>query len=153
MFEAGALVLLPFPYSDATTTKRRPVLALTSPDEYGDFIGMAVSSRSHHVNTVPLQNDSLVEGQLPKPSWIRVDRVVTLTVMATVPPLLMKLAMPVSLTSILSRKRARRRSNRYASFTLNASLVSKVFAQTKAGVHRQAVSGLCEMLQKHIPQA
>lgn len=113
MFEAGALVLLPFPYSDATTTKRRPVLALTSPDEYGDFIGMAVSSRSHHVNTVPLQNDSLVEGQLPKPSWIRVDRVVT----------------------------------------LNASLVSKVFAQTKTGVHRQAVSGLCEMLQKHIPQA
>jgi len=43
MFEAGALVLLPFPYSDATTTKRRLVLALTSPDEYGDFIGMAVS--------------------------------------------------------------------------------------------------------------
>jgi len=41
-----------------------------------------------------------------------------LTGMASVPPLIMKLAMPVSLTSILSRKRARRRTNRYASFTL-----------------------------------
>lgn len=78
MFEAGALVLLPFPFSDATTTKCRPVLVLTTPDEYGDFIGMAVSSRSHHINTVPLQNDSLLEGHLPKASWIRVDRVVTL---------------------------------------------------------------------------
>jgi mRNA interferase MazF len=78
MFEAGALVLLPFPFSDAVTTKRRPVLALTAPDEYGDFVGMAVSSRSHHANTVTLQNDSLMEGQLPKPSWIRTDRVVTL---------------------------------------------------------------------------
>jgi mRNA interferase MazF len=110
MFEAGALVLLPFPFSDATTSKRRPVLALTAPDEYGDFIGMAVSSRSHHINTIPLQNDSLVEGQLPKPSWIRTDRIVT----------------------------------------LNASLINKVFAQTKADIHRQAVNSLCEMLHKQI---
>ena len=78
MFEAGTLVLLPFPYSDATTSKRRPVLALTKPDEYGDFIGMAVSSQPHHAHAVPLLNDSLAEGQLPKPSWIRTDRVVTL---------------------------------------------------------------------------
>lgn len=80
MFKAGALVLLPFPFSDATTTKRRPVLVLTTPDEYGDFIDMAISSLSHHANAVPLQSDSLLEGQLPKPSWIRVDRVVTLNV-------------------------------------------------------------------------
>ena len=78
MFEAGALVLLPFPYSDATTSKRRPVLALTKPDEYGDFIGMALSARPHHVHAMPLQNDALAEGQLPKPSWVRTDRVVTL---------------------------------------------------------------------------
>lgn len=80
MFEAGALVLLPFPFSDATTTKRRPVLVLTTPDEYGDFIGMAVSSRPHHVNVIPLQDDLLLEGSLPKSSWIRIDRVVTLNI-------------------------------------------------------------------------
>ena len=110
MFEAGALVLLPFPFSDATTVKRRPVLALTRPDEYGDFIGMAVSSRAHHANSVPLRDDSLQEGYLPKASWIRVDRVVT----------------------------------------LNAGLVIKIVAKTKADVHRQAVGDLCEMLQKQI---
>lgn len=78
MFEAGALVLLPFPFSDASTEKRRPVLVLTAPNEYGDFIGMAVSSRSHHDHVIALANDDLLDGNLPKPSWIRVDRVVTL---------------------------------------------------------------------------
>jgi len=113
MFEAGALVLLPFPFSDASSTKLRPVLVLTKPDEYGDFIGMAITTRSHHANTVALQNDSLLEGRLPKPSWIRVDRVVS----------------------------------------LNASIVVKAFAKTKADVHRLAVSVLCEMLHKQIHQA
>lgn len=113
MFEAGALVLLPFPYSDASASKRRPVLVLTSPDEYGDFIGMAVSSRSHHANAIPLQNDSLTEGQLPKPSWIRTDRVVT----------------------------------------LNASLVIKAFAKTRAEVQHQAIGSLCEALRQQIPSA
>ena len=51
-----------------------------------------------------------------------ITRNFTLTGMASVPPLIMKLAMPVSLTSILSRKRARRRTNRYASFTLKTSV-------------------------------
>lgn len=78
MFEAGALVLLTFPFSDASTEKRRPVLVLTAPNEYGDFIGMAVSSRAHHDNAIQLGGDALLDGSLPKASWIRVDRVVTL---------------------------------------------------------------------------
>ena len=36
--------------------------------------------------------------------------------------MVMKLAIPVSLSSILSRKRARRRTNRYANFRLNDCL-------------------------------
>ena len=42
----------------------------------------------------------------------------TLTVMANVPPLIMKPAMPVPLSQALSRKRARGIRSRYASFTL-----------------------------------
>ena len=34
----GELVGIPFPYSDLTTRKKRPVLVLTSPDRHGDFI-------------------------------------------------------------------------------------------------------------------
>ena len=44
MLNAGSLVVLPFPFSDLRATKRRPVLLLTAPDGYGDFLAMAVTS-------------------------------------------------------------------------------------------------------------
>ena len=40
----GDLVGIPFPYSNLTTKKRRPVLVVTSPDRHGDFMGLAVTS-------------------------------------------------------------------------------------------------------------
>jgi len=38
VFDAGDLVLLPFPFSDLTSAKCRPVLMLTAPDAQGDFL-------------------------------------------------------------------------------------------------------------------
>ena len=46
MFERGDLLLVPYPFSDLSASKRRPVLALTSPDSYGDFIALQVTSRA-----------------------------------------------------------------------------------------------------------
>ena len=46
MLDAGSLVVLPFPFSDLRATKRRPVLLLTAPDGYGDFLAMAVTSQA-----------------------------------------------------------------------------------------------------------
>jgi mRNA interferase MazF len=78
MFERGDLLLVPFPFSDLSATKRRPVLALTGPDGYGDFIALPVTSRPQAEDGVPLTSADLVRGSLPVPSWIRTDRIVTL---------------------------------------------------------------------------
>jgi hypothetical protein len=43
MFEAGDLLMVPFPFTDQTHAKRRPVLALTAPDNYGDFIACPIT--------------------------------------------------------------------------------------------------------------
>jgi len=78
MFERGELLLVPFPFSDLSATKRRPVLALTSPDAYGDFIALPVTSRPQAEFGIPLNSADLIRGTLPASSWIRIDRIVTL---------------------------------------------------------------------------
>ncbi|MBI5162620.1 MAG: type II toxin-antitoxin system PemK/MazF family toxin [Magnetospirillum sp.] len=78
MFERGDLVLIPFPFSDLSAAKKRPVLVLTRPDAYGDFIALAVTSRPQTDHGIALEPSDLVQGSLPLASWIRTDRAVTL---------------------------------------------------------------------------
>ena len=78
MFKRGDLLLVPFPFTDLSAAKRRPVLALTAADSYGDFIALPVTSRPLREHAVPLTTADLVIGMLPAPSWIRTDRIVTL---------------------------------------------------------------------------
>lgn len=78
MLDAGTLVLVPFPFSDLSATKRRPVLLLTAPDGYGDFIAMAVTSQAGHADNMAILPVDLVSGALPKASFIRTDKIVSL---------------------------------------------------------------------------
>ena len=77
MFEQGELVLIPYPFTDLSTHKKRPVLVLSKPDQYGDFVALPVTSRGYHEHSIAIQ-DQIIEGELPKKSWVRTDHVVTL---------------------------------------------------------------------------
>ena len=77
MFKKGALLLIPYPFSDLSAQKKRPVLALTEPDQLGDFCALPVTSQSYHKNSISL-TAYLKTGELPKPSWVRTDHIVTL---------------------------------------------------------------------------
>lgn len=72
------MLLVPFPFSDLSASKRRPVLALTASDSYGDFIALPVTSRPQTEHGLPITVTDLVSGSLPAASWIRTNRVVTL---------------------------------------------------------------------------
>jgi mRNA interferase MazF len=78
MPERGDLLLVPFPFTDLSATKRRPVLALTAADTYGDFIALPVTSRPRAEHGIAITETDLESGSLPAPSWIRTDRIVTL---------------------------------------------------------------------------
>ncbi|MGB4913535.1 MAG: hypothetical protein WBO95_15695 [Candidatus Dechloromonas phosphoritropha] len=45
MYEAGSVVLIPFPFSDLSASKRRPVLMLTAADARSDFIAMPLTCK------------------------------------------------------------------------------------------------------------
>ncbi|MEO8669129.1 MAG: type II toxin-antitoxin system PemK/MazF family toxin [Bauldia sp.] len=79
MFERGDIVLVPYPFTDLSASKRRPVLALTAPDGYDDFIGLPITSRPQPENGLPILQADMTMGALPAASWIRVDRIVTLS--------------------------------------------------------------------------
>jgi mRNA interferase MazF len=75
----GDLVGIPFPYSNLKAEKRRPVLVITQQDRHGDFICAAVTSVQTAESAVPIDNASMKSGQLPRQSWIRCDKLFTLS--------------------------------------------------------------------------
>jgi len=78
MLKRSDIVQIPFPFSDLAHQKRRPVLLLTAPDSFGDFLAVAVTSQAGHEDAILLQDDDLIEGRLPKTSWLRATRLFSL---------------------------------------------------------------------------
>lgn len=75
--KTGDIVLIPFPFTDLSSSKLRPALLLTNPDRDGDFIAAAVTSKAGHDASVPLHTSQLSSGTLPKASWVRADKLFT----------------------------------------------------------------------------
>jgi len=81
-FEAGELVLIPFPFSDLSGLKQRPVLVL-SDSAYNrrsrDFIVCGVTSNlKYRGHSVELDSSGLLSGTMPVKSLIKVDKLFTL---------------------------------------------------------------------------
>lgn len=77
--EPGNIVLIPFPFSDLSSVKKRPVLVLTMPDRHSDFIAAGITSVEQKTGAVPLDAAKLLRGRLPRKSWIRTDKIFTLS--------------------------------------------------------------------------
>ncbi|MBK8636877.1 MAG: type II toxin-antitoxin system PemK/MazF family toxin [Chromatiaceae bacterium] len=72
------IVLLPFPFTDLSASKLRPVLVMTDVMVSGDFLAAQVTSQTHHRVRVPLRDSDFELGQLPKASIVRPDKIFTL---------------------------------------------------------------------------
>ena len=83
-YNRGTLVLVPFPFTDLSATKRRPALVI-SPDRFNekseDLILVAVTSKFPPELSeieIPLENVDLKEGILPKRSVVRLAKIFTM---------------------------------------------------------------------------
>ena len=83
MHKPGDILLVPIPFTDLSSRKRRPVLVL-SKKEYNiqsdDLIVVAITSLTDtKPYTVMFSNDDMAEGNLKADSCIRADKIYTLS--------------------------------------------------------------------------
>ena len=81
-FEQGEIVLVPFPFSDLSSVKHRPVLILSN-NVYNkkteDIVTCGITSNLKDSEfSVLVENKDLIEGRLPVKSRIKVDKLFTL---------------------------------------------------------------------------
>lgn len=81
--DRGDVVLLPFPFTDLSTTKQRPAVVLTprSFNEHNlDVIVAAITSNLAHPQGLDLQltEEDVATGGLTKPSLVRTAKIVTI---------------------------------------------------------------------------
>jgi mRNA interferase MazF len=76
-YKPATIALVPFPYSDLSGQKQRPVLILKEPDPYGDVLCLAITSQTHSLS-VMIDPRDLDSGSLKRKSWVRIDKLFTL---------------------------------------------------------------------------
>ncbi len=83
MYKQGEIVLVPVPFSDLSSTKRRPVMILSNSDynkSTDDLIVAAITSNIRGLsNEVLFDNESMEVGNIKKASCIRTDKIYTLS--------------------------------------------------------------------------
>lgn len=81
-FKQRDVVIVPFPFSDLTAVKRRPVLVLSN-DEYNtstqDMLVCAMTSNLKNAEySILISKDNLESGTLPAPSRVKIDKLFTI---------------------------------------------------------------------------
>lgn len=81
-YEQGDIVLVPFPFTDLSAIKQRPVLILSTNNynnQAEDVITCGITSNLKDQNySVFINNENLENGELPTASRIKVDKLFTL---------------------------------------------------------------------------
>ena len=83
MLEQGDILLIPIPYSDLASTKRRPVIVVSN-NTYNhrttDIVVVGMTSNPQTVDySFTITSSDLVKGQLNRPGKVRVDKIYTLS--------------------------------------------------------------------------
>ena len=84
MLQQGEIVLIPIPFTDLSSQKRRPVIVVSS-EEYHrkspDMVVVAMTSNPGAATEYgfTITSSDLVRGRLNRPGIVRVDRIYTLS--------------------------------------------------------------------------
>lgn len=82
VFNQGDILIVPFPFSDLTSVRQRPVLVLSKKEyneKYEDIITCGITSNLKDSKySVLIDTSDLIEGSIPVKSRIKIDKLFTL---------------------------------------------------------------------------
>ena len=82
IYKQGEIIIVPFPFSDLSNIKQRPVLVLskTKDNENSfDVITCGITSNLKDIkHSILIDNSNLEEGKIPKKSRIKIDKIFTI---------------------------------------------------------------------------
>lgn len=83
MFKQGEIIIVPFPFSDLSSIKQRPVMILSKNidnEKVEDVITCGITSNVKDSKySVLIENKDLIDGKIPKPSRIKIDKLFTIS--------------------------------------------------------------------------
>jgi len=81
-FERGEIILVPFPFTDMSKSKLRPVLVISNTShnkKSSDFVCCGITSNLNNKNdSIPINDADMIEGALAKKSRIKFSNIFTL---------------------------------------------------------------------------
>jgi mRNA interferase MazF len=80
-YRRGDVVLVPFPFTDLSSSKRRPALVISPNvfnDQAEDVVVAAITSQLTNENAVSIEQSDCIDGMLPKPSVVKLAKVFTI---------------------------------------------------------------------------
>ena len=82
MFKQGEILIVPFPFSDLSSIKQRPVIVL-SKNSYNekneDIITCGITSNlKDSAHSILIDGENLEDGNIPKKSRIKIDKLFTI---------------------------------------------------------------------------
>jgi mRNA interferase MazF len=78
-YKKGDIVLIDFPFTDLSHSKKRPVLIVKDENNFNDIVCFQITSQSTQQAICKIEQESLYSGELKLVSFVKYDKCFTLS--------------------------------------------------------------------------